>query len=1220
MALSPLKKEKLAQLELNKGGVAFVSQKSSVTPNPTVIISLGGLGGKTLNALKGKFVREIGESDHIYFRMIDTSLPDMDDLCKVKSDGTMNTSPNAHLEQIEALPLFDPAIANILKAGSIPPNIKNWLNPALIGTELDNSGAQQIRQIGRAMLTNDTVYFNVRTKLSSAILSAIGQMPFGGNVDVILIAGVSGGTGSGTVIDLSYMIHDIFKSAGSTSYKLAGYIFTPDAQFMIPQIKNNPTTLLNLKKNGYAALKEIDYFMNIQETESVYKLVLGSSEVTSTKNIFSSCTLVSGYASGGGMNDTDVTIGRLTDQLMDMLTDITITDKGGMPQQMSASILSNENANLNSWFGLHPARRIYHRYASYKYQVLGYNSIVIPRDEILAYCVNKIYAGVLQEFQNFSLVNKQMMQKVFAQTNVINPDTFVQFATTINANNPIDRTLVMDGGYTKSMIKSDPMIAYNDAVDLAHAERVKINAGFQSMVEDHLYKALSQEVDKIFNQFGPYVAMKAIEHKHTELSVGDPKEPFPGIIEMLERQSEKLMARANAANNAFNNGGHQQIQAAANEAMGGLFGTNHAAVNSYVEICCNQAVTSQIDVVLFKTLSDALYNVAVRMNKLNSDLFEVYTSILTEIQKILNQDGQYFSDSNMSQVGKNRYFSIDIIKSGKGKAERLEKYLDSFISTVSVQELAQNFIKKMRENRDKWVAQNSENDFDVVAEVRDLMDACLNSNKMTTDIVEKFVTVAYSTKDMKPEELDAIWDDNTPTGPKMQALASAANEIYQQLSNGAQPMANSTGQIPLNSFAGQLFISTLKDTPQLTNILNNLVKGAQGFTPATSDSKNKFIFTRQYMSLPMYILLGMGEYNQVYVDNPSAGRHMDENNQNWGRFPNPYTIDSVAIDLASAQRPAQDIALYPDYKVLTDVRAKAIDGVKKYGFIDVQVDATGMGHMYLNDITNKPADMEAFKAGLYAALTKKKNLNVIEYMKQNGFIINPIEVRRGQTDVDLALLDFANAAPTDLSGMYKDIPVNIPDVYKWLRKSIKYMDILDKDTAIFEELQAVIEQAERDGRAKSKFIDDVETFAFALRTGMVKQNEKNPKIWNYMDGKEPVAVNFGRAKAFDRKYFLYHVFVSFQQLDEKRLQAYNAQAGKKIDEGAEIDYEFLSDHITEMLSDSELGDVFNAEVVNEEAEEQGVTENYQVTDRVDDKGNPYKVLKRFYELIQTSFE
>ena len=63
MALSPLKKEKLAQLELNKGGVAFVSQKSSVTPNPTVIISLGGLGGKTLNALKGKFVREIGESD-----------------------------------------------------------------------------------------------------------------------------------------------------------------------------------------------------------------------------------------------------------------------------------------------------------------------------------------------------------------------------------------------------------------------------------------------------------------------------------------------------------------------------------------------------------------------------------------------------------------------------------------------------------------------------------------------------------------------------------------------------------------------------------------------------------------------------------------------------------------------------------------------------------------------------------------------------------------------------------------------------------------------------------------------------------------------------------------------------------------------------------------------------------------------------------------------------
>ena len=57
MALSPTKKEKLRDLELERGGVAFVSERSSATPTPTVIISLGGLGGQSLNALKGKFIR-----------------------------------------------------------------------------------------------------------------------------------------------------------------------------------------------------------------------------------------------------------------------------------------------------------------------------------------------------------------------------------------------------------------------------------------------------------------------------------------------------------------------------------------------------------------------------------------------------------------------------------------------------------------------------------------------------------------------------------------------------------------------------------------------------------------------------------------------------------------------------------------------------------------------------------------------------------------------------------------------------------------------------------------------------------------------------------------------------------------------------------------------------------------------------------------------------------
>ena len=1218
MPLSPIQKEKLKALELERGGVAFVSEKSSGTPTPTVVISLGGLGAKTLNALKGKFIREIGESDHIYFRMIDTDQREFDKLCKIKSDGTLNDSSVANMEQNETIPLYKSEIANILQETNIAPNIKRWLNSSLLNTMLDNTGAQQIRQIGRAMLTNDVVYTDVRTKLNTVILDAINKKAVNGNVDVIIIAGVSGGTGSGTVIDLTYMVHDIFASAGCSDYRIAGYIYTPDAQFRVQQIASNPATKQNLKKNGYAALKEIDYFMNIVETNSVYRLELGSSEVVSAKNIFSSCTLVSGYAAGGGINEVEHTIGRLTDHLIDMLTDISIVQDGN-PVQLSSSILSNENAMLTAWFGEHTARRIYHRYASYKYQVLGYNSIVIPRDEILAYCVNKIYQSVLREFQNFTLVNREMMKKVFQLTNTNNPEYFTQYAITINPNNPITRTIILDGGYTKKMIANNNLIAYEDACQLAQSERLKVNGSFQSVLENSLYESMKGQIDQIFDQYGPYVALKAIEHRSSELSVGNPNEPFPGVIEMLTRLSNKFLDMANQAANEYNQVGATEIKDAAQLASSGIF-TNHEAIQAYVNLCCEKAVTSQIDSLLYRVLSDVCNNVAVKMNDYNSEMFDVYTSILTEVQNLLNKDGQYFTQGVTQQEGNKRTFSVDIIKSGEDKTRKLEKYLNSFISKVAVDDLAQNFINQMKNNKDKWLAQNNENDFDVVGEVRALMDACLANNKMKDDIIEKFVTVAYSPTELTPEELEEVWEDNSPDSPKMQALRSAANEIYNSLINGAQTMANSGGMIPLSTYSSQFFISTLSETPKLTEILSGMISARKGYTPAISNSNNKFIITQQYMSVPMYVLLGMDDYNKTYVDNASAGRHMDEQKQNWGRFPNPYTIDAVANDIKAAGRPKQDIQYYPDYNILLDVMKKAQDGFNKYHFIELDEDGTGLKKMYLNEITTKPENMETFKENLYQVLSKNKNLDIIQYMKENGFVINPVEVIIGKTDVDLSLFDFADAKADDLEGKYKDIPVEIPDVYKWLRKSIKYMDIIDKDTVVFEELYEVMERVASERIGKQRYINDVEVFAFALRTGIVKQNETNDKVWHYMNGSTPISVNFGKHKSFDRQYFLYHLFVEFDSMDERRLEAIKAQAVKIIDDGKEVDIKGIKTHIEEVLSENVLGDPFNEESINEVAEAQGVTEHYTLMDKPEDKNNPFKVLSRFYGLLKTSIE
>ena len=239
MPISDLKKDKLRKLELERGGVAFADYKSSPTPIPTVVISLGGLGARTLNTLKGKFTRDIGECDHIWFRMIDSDEATFDDFCKERHGGMFNDSSDAHMESEETISLYERVPAGVLAPAVIPPYIDKWLNPALKGRQFGNSGAQMTRQIGRVMVLNYTVYERVRHELKISLIEAL-HSAHGGPINIILIAGVSGGTGGGIVTDVSYMIHDLMEQYHApANYKLAGYIFTPDAQFTVPAIAAN---------------------------------------------------------------------------------------------------------------------------------------------------------------------------------------------------------------------------------------------------------------------------------------------------------------------------------------------------------------------------------------------------------------------------------------------------------------------------------------------------------------------------------------------------------------------------------------------------------------------------------------------------------------------------------------------------------------------------------------------------------------------------------------------------------------------------------------------------------------------------------------------------------------------------------------------------------------------------------------------------------------------
>lgn len=179
----------------------------------------------------------------------------------------------------------------------------------------------------------------------------------------------------------------------------------------------------------------------------------------------------------------------------------------------------------------------------------------------------------------------------------------------------------------------------------------------------------------------------------------------------------------------------------------------------------------------------------------------------------------------------------------------------------------------------------------------------------------------------------------------------------------------------------------------------------------------------------------------------------------------------------------------------------------------------------------------------------------------------------------------------------------------------------DYNTELYQVLQQVEKdraeeqrRLEEEQRQKRKYRYTVETLAFALRTGLVSQDDQNPNIWNYEDAGNPVSVNFAVSPAFDREYCLYHVFASLYELSDESLENMHDRARDLILNNEERKILSVRDHVQNTIEALQA----NRNRINTEAEDQAVTEHYTLTDQTDSPVNPYQVLRRFYSLLNAN--
>lgn len=334
----------------------------------TVTIGLGGTGLAAVLNVKRRLYRIYGEiPDTFKFLVLDTTTP----------KESMEKGKVVRLEPAEFVQLSVKRPRSVIKSNK---EVRDWWTEVPPGV-LDSitAGAGQMRPLGRlALFSNPN---RVVSKLRK-VMQDVGAITTGrlgdkyrlaaNNVIVSVVGSVAGGTGSGTLLDVGFILRD--SSSMKPDDKLNAYILLPD-------IFVGRTATKFVEPNAYGAIKELDYILSRPEDAESENYKLGGEEIKVEGSVFNVVALVN------NMNRSGQTVEQISD-LTEFLGTVIFLSTGSTGDANSDIFDNLEKAIAvqGDWYGKKA------NYCSY-----GVSEIVFPREETCNFLRNKISLSILDQ-------------------------------------------------------------------------------------------------------------------------------------------------------------------------------------------------------------------------------------------------------------------------------------------------------------------------------------------------------------------------------------------------------------------------------------------------------------------------------------------------------------------------------------------------------------------------------------------------------------------------------------------------------------------------------------------------------------------------------------------------------------------------------------------------------------------------------------------------------
>lgn len=911
--MKPVVREHIQQLDVSLGG-GIVSEKIRVETidNPILIIGLGGTGIDALLRLKYQINRRFklpedpiskkkrDKPDNVEFLAFETNEQDRGKRYKGIGLDPLN----------EFVLLSNAEIGGLLQNRSIlEPYITDWLSPELSITDGMN-GAAGVRQAGRLLL------FTKINQVVQSIDKKIKTLSVGTNkkLMVFLLSGLSGGTGSGCFLDISYIVRGIIErdhgSAGIDRVNTLGYLFTPDINLSNKSLSEH--TREYIKKNGYAALKELDYWMNVDSRGERFQQRYGNIlTVNSPLPPFNLCHLISATNTEGKLleNAYDYCMNVTAENITNFMAN---EEKQSGEEFAIHDYISNIRTNIAQMNKAYPA--------NYEYNIIGASSAVLPIEEMTTYLGYRLFGKMEKMFEK---APSQDDTEKFARKLGIDLDTMVKtFESRVPEPLP---------GYQNSERLSHNNVVKNQAVNMD----TELEQTFLARAREEYIKAKKQLPGEIVGQFTDQIRRMFLHPEQGPFYVSRLIYTEKGfcLLKMLLSYIETL--RENLLRIP------RDIEAArdyAEEALGdakSAFISKDKKKNLYIEAKISE-YWLHADLERTEQMIEFYEDLYELLNQENSRIYNVFTEILNALNSIFEKNGDILihGDEQADHKG-NRTYYWNLVS-----VPDISKVISKIMEQKEVDDLIRDFSMELLNHSNQWI---KEQELDIVSSISEFLSDKFGD--LITQSMEEFLVMKYGHE----EAIEKFVERN----------------IASKLDEEAVPvfhLSNSSGNLYFPSWG---FVSVPVKAPSILKGIRNYQNNAVGkshFTVKESEVKNRIFWLNTRNGVPLFVYTPLKVYEESYertiLDKEGIGRHLVQTEKNnWTYLPSPIPEKSWGETYANARVQAYNARIRSEFDqalTLKVIVEKNVDQTtsNRYGVIFTQplhlADLLGGYDMQLN--------------------------------------------------------------------------------------------------------------------------------------------------------------------------------------------------------------------------------------------------------------------------------